>query len=116
MSLKSFRLKTYDTSTSTGTGAFTIDQNPAGLGGVGAGAGDQTQLTITDGAGNYEVVLVTLTISGGVMSFSRDTVVASSNGGAKVNFAAGIKTVLNYVPDSLRDLLLRLGLPTRFFF
>ena len=82
------------TTTTTGTGTLTL-----GLAVVGfqdftnIGNGNQTYYTITNGT-DWETGIGTYTSSG--TTLSRDTVLASSNSGALVNWAAGTKTV--FVP------------------
>jgi hypothetical protein len=80
-----------ETSTTTGTGTFTLAGAVTGFQSFSAiGNGNTTYYTITDGT-NWEVGIGTYTSSG--TTLSRDTVLASSNSGSKVNFSAGTKTV-----------------------
>lgn len=82
------------TSTSTGTGTFTLGLAYAGFQTfANIGNGNQTYYTITNGT-DWETGIGTYTSSG--TTLSRDTVLASSNSGALVNWAAGTKTV--FVP------------------
>ena len=82
------------TSTSTGTGTFTLGAAEDGYQTfANIGNGNQTYYTITDGI-DWETGIGTYTSSG--TTLSRDTVLASSNSGALVNWAAGTKTV--FVP------------------
>jgi hypothetical protein len=83
------------TSTTTGTGTFTLGAASTGYQDFsGIGNGNQTYYTITNGTA-WEVGIGTYTSSG--TTLSRDYVLASSNSGAKVDWAAGSKDV--YVPQ-----------------
>lgn len=85
--------RVYETTTTTGTGALALGgaatgyQSFATAFAVGA---NNIPYVIEDGAGAWEVGFGTL--SGGT-TLARDTVTASSNAGALVNFAAGTKKV-----------------------
>lgn len=87
-----------ETSTTTGTGTFTL---------AGAVAGFQAFSTIGNGnttyyaivaqtPGDWEVGIGTYASAGNTLA--RTTVLASSNGGAAVNFASGIKEVFVTYP------------------
>ncbi len=83
------------TSTTTGTGTFSLGAASSGYQDFsGIGNGNQTYYTITNGTA-WEVGIGTYTSSG--TTLSRDYVLASSNSGAKVDWAAGSKDV--YVPQ-----------------
>jgi hypothetical protein len=85
-----------ETTTSTGTGAVTLAGASTGFQAFSAvGDGNQTYYTITDGT-DWEAGIGTYTSSG--TTLSRDTVLASSNSGAKVDFQAGDKTVFSPLP------------------
>ena len=82
-----------ETSTTAGTGTFTLAGASTGYQSFSAiGNGNTTYYTIAMQTGSeWEVGLGTYTSSG--TTLSRDTVLASSSGGAKVNFPAGTKDV-----------------------
>ncbi|MBD8531569.1 MULTISPECIES: hypothetical protein [unclassified Massilia] len=85
------RIKT--TTTTTGTGSITVSAGAAArcrpLSDIAVGR--QVAMMIEDEAGSdWELSLCTILSA---TTFSRDTVLHSSNGGAKVNFGAGTKTV-----------------------
>ena len=82
-----------DTTTTTGTGTVTLSgTSPTGYQtfGAGIGNGNNTYYTINADS-QWEVGIGTYTASG--TTLSRNTVLASSNGGALVDFAIGIKDV-----------------------
>jgi hypothetical protein len=82
-----------DTTTTTGTGTVTLSGTaPTGYQtfGAGIGNGNNTYYTINADS-QWEVGIGTYTASG--TTLSRNTVLASSNGGALVDFAIGIKDV-----------------------
>ena len=82
------------TTTTTGTGTLTLGLAVTGFQDfTNIGNGNQTYYTITNGT-DWETGIGTYTSSG--TTLSRDTVLASSNSGALVNWAAGTKTV--FVP------------------
>ena len=87
--------------TSTTTGSGTISLAGASVGyqsfSTGVGNGNQTYYTIAlEGASEWEVGIGTYTSVGDTLS--RDTVLASSAGGAKVTFSAGTKQVFVTYP------------------
>jgi len=80
------------TTITTGIGAITFSGTVLGFRSfaAGVGLGNQTYYTITDEiTGDWELGLGTV----GAGTFSRDTVVASSNGNALVPFAVGTKKI-----------------------
>jgi len=80
-----------ETTTTTGTGTITLAGASAGYQSFSAiGNGNTTYYTIAAGS-QWEVGVGTYTAAG--TTLSRDTVLASSNGGALVNFSAGVKDV-----------------------
>jgi len=64
------------------------------------GSGNETYYAIVDNRGNWEVGRGTYTLAGSVETLSRDTVLSSSNAGAKINFLTGAKNVFNTYPAS----------------
>jgi hypothetical protein len=86
------------TSTSTGTGTITLSGAVPGFQSFSViGNANTTYYTIVDAnTGSWEVGVGTYTSSGTLLS--RDTVLESSNAGALVNFAAGIKDVFCTYP------------------
>lgn len=88
-----FKDRVKETSTTAGTGTFTLAGASTGYQSFAAiGNGNTTYYTIAMQTGSeWEVGLGTYTASG--TTLSRDTVLASSAGGAKVNFPAGTKDV-----------------------
>jgi len=87
-------------SQSSGTGTLTLTTTVEGHQSFSAiGNGNETYYGIVDNAGNWEIGRGTYTASG--TTLSRDTIVSSSNAGAKVNFPAGSKTVFCTFPSSL---------------
>lgn len=110
---KIYRGQTHDKFTTTGTGTITLEDVPAAaanqgaIGKLGQYAADQDTVTLflMDLYGNFELVRGTITISGSTVTFSRDTVQNSSNAGSAVNFAAGDKAAMNYMPDNIRTML-----------
>lgn len=87
-------------SQSSGTGTLTLTTTVEGYQSFSAiGNGNETYYGIVDNAGNWEIGRGTYTASS--TTLSRDTVVSSSNAGAKVNFPAGSKTVFCTFPSSL---------------
>ena len=88
-----------DTTTTTGTGTITLSgASPTGYQTFSAvGNGNTTYYTINAGA-QWEVGIGTY--SGAGPTLSRDTVLASSNAGALVDFAAGTKDVFCDYPAS----------------
>lgn len=88
-----------ETTTTTGTGTVTLAGATTGYQSFAViGNGNTTFYTIADqGGANWEVGIGTYTSSG--TTLSRDTVLASSNGGALVNFTAGTKTAFVTYPS-----------------
>ena len=82
-----------ETSTTTGSGTITLAGAPTGYQSFAAvGNGNTTYYTIVSPVvGEWEVGIGTYTASG--TTLSRDTVLSSSAGGAKVTFSAGVKNV-----------------------
>jgi hypothetical protein len=98
-----------ETTSTTGTGPFT-------LGGAvpnyrtfntGIGANNTTFYTAADST-NFEVGVGT--VGSGGTTLSRDTVLASSNAGALVNFSAGVKTLFSDYPATNAVFRLQSGL------
>lgn len=87
-----------ESTTTTGTGTITLAGAVAGFQSFAAiGNGNQTYYTIADStAGTWEVGIGTYTSSG--TTLSRTTVLSSSNAGALVPFAAGVKDVFVTYP------------------
>lgn len=87
-----------ETTTTTGTGTVTLAGATTGYQSFAViGNGNTTFYTIADqGGANWEVGIGTYTSSG--TTLSRDTVLASSNGGALVDFTAGTKTAFVTYP------------------
>lgn len=86
-----------ETSTTAGTGTFTLAGASAGFQSFSAiGNGNTTYYAIVGQVvAEWEVGLGTYTSSG--TTLSRDVVLSSSSGGAKINFSAGTKDVFcNY--------------------
>lgn len=83
-----------ETSTSTGTGALTLAGPYSGFQAFSSiGNGNTTYYAISDpNTGAWEVGVGTYTTAGNTLS--RDTVLASTNSGNLVNFAAGTKDVI----------------------
>jgi hypothetical protein len=80
-----------ETSTTTGTGTYTLLGAVTGYQSFAAiGNTNTTFYTATDGT-NWEVGVGTYTLSG--TTLARTTILASSNGGAAVNWAAGTRTI-----------------------
>ena len=90
-----------ETSTTTGTGTITLAGAVTGFITFNAGIGDTntTYYTIVgeDVPSEWEVGIGTYTNSG--TTLSRDTVIGSSNGGSKTDFAAGTKIVFVSLPS-----------------
>jgi hypothetical protein len=89
-----------ETATTTGTGTFTLGGAVTGFRtfNAGIGTGNTTYYCIfLDGTNEFEVGLGTYTAPD---QLSRDTVLASSNSGSKVNFSQGIKSVFCTQPSS----------------
>jgi hypothetical protein len=88
-----------ETTLTTGTGSVTLAGAVLGFQTFAViGNGNSTFYTIADqGGSNWEVGIGTYTSSG--TTLSRDTVLASSNGGSLVNFSAGTKTAFVTYPS-----------------
>ena len=90
-----------ETSTTTGTGSVTLAGAATGFITFNAGIGNSntTYYTIVgeDQPSEWEVGIGTYTHSG--TSLSRDTVIGSSNGGAKTSFTAGTTIVFVSLPS-----------------
>lgn len=87
-----------ESSTSTGTGSFALLGTLPGFQPFSAlGVGNTTYYTITGPEGTWETGLGTLTAAS---TLARTTVLESSNGGAAVNFTAGVKDVFVSGPGS----------------
>jgi len=88
-----------ETTLTTGTGTVTLAGAVLGFQTFAViGNGNSTFYTIADqGGSNWEVGIGTYTSSG--TTLSRDTVLASSNGGSLVNFSAGTKTAFVTYPS-----------------
>lgn len=86
------RSRVAETSTTTGTGAFTLAGAVAGHQTFAAAmaVNDTTEYVISGADGSWEVGVGTLTAS---TTLARTTVIASSNAGSAVSFAAGSKSV-----------------------
>lgn len=87
------------TTTTTGTGTITLGAAVTGFQDFGViGDGNETYYTISvPGGADYEVGIGTFTASG--TTLSRDTILASSNGGLAVNLSAGTKDVFVTYPS-----------------
>jgi hypothetical protein len=87
-----------ETTTTTGTGTVTLAGAVAGFQSFSAiGNANTTYYTINlPGVNEWEVGIGTYTASG--TTLSRDTILASSNGGSAVNFSAGTKDVFCTYP------------------
>lgn len=88
-----------ETSTTAGTGTLTLAGAIAGFQAFSAiGNGNTTYYSIVDStAGTWEVGIGTYTASG--TTLSRDTVLASSNGGSLVSFTSAAKSVFCTYPS-----------------
>lgn len=86
-------------SRTTGLTDFTLENAIDGFQSFEAiGNGNTTYYGVTDVAGNWEIGIGTYTSSGPTLS--RDTIISSSNNGAKVNFPVGSKNVFCTFPSS----------------
>jgi len=84
--------------TTTGTGTYTLGGASTGFQSFSViGNGNTTYYAVTDNI-NWEVGIGTYTSSG--TTLSRDTILASSNGGSAVNWSAGTKDVFVTYPAS----------------
>lgn len=90
-----------ETTTTTGTGSINMGGAVTGFRAFSSAftTGDQTYYVI-EGGSEWEVGKGTLT-TGTPWTMSRDTILASSNAGAAVNFSAGTKMVYCDMPASL---------------
>ncbi len=97
------------TSITTGTGTYDLDVALiTGFQGfvAGIGNGNTCQVEVKDGT-DWETILATVT-DATPDTVSRDDIIASSNGGAAVNWGAGIKTLFVTFPgdlSSIRDVI-----------
>jgi hypothetical protein len=100
-----------ETSTTTGTGTLTLAGAATGYQAFSNCFADQdiVYYCITDGT-NWEVGQGTYTLSGTLLS--RDTVIASSNAGALVNFTLAL-TVFNTFPATAAVGMHKASLPTQ---
>jgi len=85
--------RVFETSTSTGTGSFNLAGSTTGFRTfvAGVGTGNTCNYEINNGT-DWEIGIGTIT-AGSPDVLSRDTVTASSNSGAKVNWGSGTKNV-----------------------
>lgn len=85
--------RVFETSTTTGTGSFNLAGSTTGFRTfvAGVGTGNTCNYEINNGT-DWEIGIGTIT-AGSPDVLSRDTVTASSNAGAKVNWGAGTKNV-----------------------
>lgn len=86
-----------ETTATTGTGAIALAGASTGAQAFAStfATGELVEYVIDDGSGNWEVGLGVFTAPS---TISRDDVIASSNAGARVSFAAGTKSVLCGLP------------------
>lgn len=96
-----------ETTTTTGTGAYSLAGAATGFQAFSAAfvTTDTVYYCVEDGT-NWEVGIGTLT-SGSPWTMARTTILASSNAGAAVNWAAGTKNVICTVPAAAPGLLSR---------
>lgn len=86
-----------ETTTTTGTGTLTLGGAATGFQTFAAiGDGNSTYYTITNGT-DWEIGIGTYTASG--TTLSRDTILASSNSDAAVNWTSGSKSVFVTYPS-----------------
>lgn len=97
--------RVFETTTTTGTGTVNLDGPVTGAQGFVAGVGDanNTFYVIEDGT-DWEIGVGTVT-SGVPDTLSRDTILASSNSGAAVNWGAGTRNVFVSMPAGKQPLL-----------
>lgn len=92
-----------ETTQTTGTGPYTLDGTPAGTANqsfaTAIGDGNRAMYVVTFGT-NWEVSVGTVT-AGPSNTLSRDAVLASSNGGAAVNWGPGVKDIYSDAPAAL---------------
>lgn len=91
--------RTRETTTTTGTASFALAGPVVGYQAFSALGNGNTTAYVVPGQGTGEWETGIGTVSTG--SLSRDVVLSSSNGGAKVNFSAGVKDVFCAPPASL---------------
>lgn len=98
-----------ETSTTTGTGTYSLAGAEAGHQGVVAAIGDgNTAYFCAEDGTDWEVFEGTVT-DGSPDTLSRDTILASSNAGSAVDWAAGTKNIFLVVPaEKVTDLDTRL--------
>lgn len=86
--------RTQETTTTTGTGDYSLNGASSGMQPFvdGIGDGSQCYYSAHDGSGNWEVGLGTVT-DASPDTLSRDSVIASSNSDAAVDWNAGTKTI-----------------------
>lgn len=88
--------RTKETSSTTGTGTYTLAGAATGFQSFsGIGNGNTTYYTSTDGT-DWEVGVGTYTSAG--TTLARTTILASSNAGSAVNWAAGTRTIFCGLP------------------
>lgn len=93
-----YKNRIQDTSTTTGTGNITVSGTPAATFQALSAFTNGTSgvpLVIKDTLNNLEISYCTILSS---TTFSRDTVIYSTNSNALVNFPAGTKTIFNTLP------------------
>jgi hypothetical protein len=108
MATLNFADRVKETTATTGTGAYSLDGAASGFQGfvAGIGSGNVCPYCCTNGA-DWEVGRGTVT-DGTPDTLSRDVILASSNGGAAVNWGAGSKELFCTVPaDSVNDSMVR---------
>lgn len=93
------------TSTTTGTGTLNLIAPPAYLLPFSSryASGAKVAYLMTDNASNYEYGMGTLT-TGSPDTLSRDTIIASSNANAAVNWPAGTRDLFVYSPTSFSQI------------
>jgi hypothetical protein len=94
-----YRARVYEFWSGTGTGDIALAGRPDSTWQTFAGAGytnGETTDVIIHGAGDFESCSVTY--NSGPNTLTRGTIKESSNGGARVNFGSGLKTVLVVIP------------------
>lgn len=95
MAVLKYAERVKETTTTSGTGTYTLAGAQTGFQTFAAiGNGNQCIYTATDGT-NWETGIGTYTSSG--TTLSRDSIIASSNGGAAVNWTSQVKVIFNSV-------------------